>query len=149
MVTVSSIVLTQGPRVARFLGDRREYTIDLGRDADLAEMADGYYEFVGRQTRFIASKAQGSEDGLVHLNDGGLVANQTPINSIFNIEITFDPVTFNSAVLFIGNSFLSFDHSVSLDVENSISEYENKEIAIIISIIMIFIFMIKKLFKKN
>ena len=42
-----------------------------------------------------------------------------------------------------------YEKNIDTNVENSISEYENKEIAIIVSIIMIFIFMIKKLFKKN
>lgn len=66
------------------------------------------------------SKAALYESGVAEILETGIVYNDTPINSLSKIVVTFDQDSFSAATLYYGNYWLSDEHSVSLSSSGAV-----------------------------
>lgn len=55
----------------------------------------------------------------------------------------------NNLGIWNGSAQNNYENTLTTNIDNVIDEYENKEVALIVIVIMTFIILIKKLFKKN
>lgn len=55
----------------------------------------------------------------------------------------------NNLGIWNGSAKNNYENTLTTNIDNVIDEYENKEVALIVIVIMTFIILIKKLFKKN
>lgn len=74
----------------------------------------GYQAVTVDSKEICVSKAISTEDSLAVLEDRGILFNKTEYGVISEVSVSISEENFSSAILFYGNTPLSFDHSIAL-----------------------------------